>query len=144
QGADCLLLPDAIHATDSLFDAHGIPRQVVVHNDVTELEVQALATGIRRDQRAHLACELPLHATPLLHVHGAVQARHAEPASSEELAQHLLRWNKLRKDEKFERRVALFLLKAVYPVEERLGLRVWRICHGSARKVEEHPDLAVL
>ena len=60
-----VLLADAVHTTDPLFDPHRVPRQVVVDHDVGELEVQALATGVRRDQDAGLLGEALLDPPPL-------------------------------------------------------------------------------
>src|SRR6185436_6283683 len=50
-------LPEAMHAADSLLDAHRVPRQVVVDDDVRELEVASLAARLGRDQERDRAAE---------------------------------------------------------------------------------------
>ena len=49
ESAD-LLLADAVHATEALLDAVGIPREVVVDHEVGGLEVETLTGGIGRDE----------------------------------------------------------------------------------------------
>ena len=43
-------LADAVHAAEALLDAVGVPRQVVVDDEVGPLKVDALAGGIGGDQ----------------------------------------------------------------------------------------------
>ncbi len=43
---DIVLLPVAVASTDPLFDSLGIPWQVVVYNERTELEVYAFGGGL--------------------------------------------------------------------------------------------------
>ena len=45
------LLAVPIDASDTLFNAHGIPRKVVVDQEVAELKVETFATDLRRQQR---------------------------------------------------------------------------------------------
>ncbi len=47
---DRALLADAVHAADALHQAHGIPREVVVHESVRELKIATLAARLRREQ----------------------------------------------------------------------------------------------
>src|ERR1043165_7724161 len=49
-----LVLTIPIDTTHALLDTHRIPRQIVIDTDVTELEVNAFATSLRRYQKAHL------------------------------------------------------------------------------------------
>ena len=74
-----MLLADPVHPPDPLLDPHRVPGQVVVHDDVCELEVQAFATGIGGNKDAGLFGELPLDPPPLVQVHRAVQADDREP-----------------------------------------------------------------
>ncbi len=41
-----MVLADTIHSTDTLFDSHRIPRQIVVDEQVAELEVPTLTTSL--------------------------------------------------------------------------------------------------
>ena len=47
-------LADAVDAAEALFEAVGVPGQVVVDHEVGALEVDALAGGVGREQHAHL------------------------------------------------------------------------------------------
>ena len=49
-----LLLANAVDAPEALFEAVGIPRQVVVHHQVSVLKVDAFTGGIRGDEDADL------------------------------------------------------------------------------------------
>ena len=46
-----MLLTDTVHTPDALFNPHRIPGQIVVDDDVGELQVQTLTTGIGRNER---------------------------------------------------------------------------------------------
>ena len=48
-----LRLPDAVNATESLFDTVRIPRQVVVHHQVRALQIDAFARRIGSDEHLH-------------------------------------------------------------------------------------------
>ena len=48
-----LLLTDAVDATETLFEAVWVPRQVVVHHQVGVLEVNAFTGGIGRNKNAY-------------------------------------------------------------------------------------------
>ena len=50
DGAHDVRLADTVDAADALFDPHRVPRHVEVDDDVAELQVQALAAGVGRDQ----------------------------------------------------------------------------------------------
>ena len=52
------LLAVAMAATDALLDALRIPRQVVVHHRVAELQVQPLRAGLGRDEHVRARREL--------------------------------------------------------------------------------------
>jgi hypothetical protein len=53
-----VLLPIAMTAADALLDALGIPRQVIIHHEGTELEVDALRPRFRRDHDLTLLTEV--------------------------------------------------------------------------------------
>ena len=49
-------LADAVHAAEALLDAVGVPRQVVVDQQVGALEVDALAGGVGGDEERRSPC----------------------------------------------------------------------------------------
>ena len=49
---DGVRLADAVDATDPLLDAHRVPREVVVHKQMAELEVTPLAARFGAEQDA--------------------------------------------------------------------------------------------
>src|SRR5690242_14734320 len=51
------LLADAVYASDSLLDRHGIPWHVEIDECVAELDVAALATRLGAQQHRHLRAE---------------------------------------------------------------------------------------
>ena len=51
----CVLLAEAVNTTNSLFNAHRIPRHVVVDERTAKLKVEALGCGIRAKQHVGLA-----------------------------------------------------------------------------------------
>ncbi|HYV45120.1 MAG TPA: hypothetical protein VFA20_09685 [Myxococcaceae bacterium] len=51
-------LPVPVAAADALFDALRVPRQVVVHDGVAELQVEALGAGLGRDEHPGALLEL--------------------------------------------------------------------------------------
>ncbi|MDW8443615.1 MAG: hypothetical protein RML45_04380 [Acetobacteraceae bacterium] len=60
-----MLLPEAIDASDALFDAHRIPGAVVIDQRSAELEVQPLRRRIGAEQKIGLPfAEPPLHLIP--------------------------------------------------------------------------------
>ena len=124
DGAHHGLLPDAIHAANALLDAHGIPGDVEIDDDVAELEVQAFAAGIGGNQDAHLLGERHLHLLTLVHAHAAVEAGDGDAAIAEKFRQHLLGGHELGEDEQLHVRVAFLLLEFVNPFEQRLGFGV--------------------
>ena len=58
NGHRLALLAVAVDTTDALLDAHGVPRQVIVDQEVAELEVQAFA--------AHLGGQEHIQRVPIL------------------------------------------------------------------------------
>ena len=81
---DVVLLAVAVAAADALLDALGIPRQVVIHDQRAELEVDALRAGFGGDHDAAFLAEI-IHKRGA-HVGGpgagdAVGALMASPAS---------------------------------------------------------------
>ncbi|MNG16681.1 hypothetical protein D3C84_1006180 [compost metagenome] len=70
---DLLLLPIAIQAANALYEAHGVPGQVIVDHDVTlALEVDAFSTGLCRDQKAPSLLKALNGVTSLSMLHGAI------------------------------------------------------------------------
>ena len=49
-----LLLADAMDPSETLFEAIGVPRQIVVDHQMASLEVDSLAHGVVPDQHQHL------------------------------------------------------------------------------------------
>jgi hypothetical protein len=47
-------LADAVNAPDALFNHHGIPRQLVVHEHVAQLEVESLGGRATKRRRMQL------------------------------------------------------------------------------------------
>ena len=48
ENSDRMLLADAVNAPDPLLDAHWIPRQIVVNQDVSELEIATFSARFGR------------------------------------------------------------------------------------------------
>ena len=48
-------LGEAVDASDSLLDAHRVPREVKVEHAVAELKVLAFGAGVSRDHHRRLA-----------------------------------------------------------------------------------------
>ena len=122
--ADDVGLPDTIHPADPLFEAHRVPGDIVVDHHVAELEVQTLPAGIGGDEDAGILGECLLDSLALFHVHGAVQANYRESPLRQESTQHLLGGHEFGEYQRLEFRIPLFRLKAVKPVEQRLGLGI--------------------
>ena len=128
DGADNCLLADTIHAANPLLDPHGIPRDVVIDDDVTKLEVEPLAAGIRGHQDARFFGELFLDLLALVHAHAAVEAGDRDAAIREELRQHSLGGDELREHQQFDVRVAFLLLEFVNPLQQGFGLGIRSAC----------------
>ena len=124
-------LADAVDAPEALLDAVGVPRQVVVDEDVRHLQVDALAGGVGGHEHAHLGVllEVGLHAPPLVAVHATAYG--AQPPGRAEVAREL----------------ALKVLKRVGVLgehEEFLAMAL-RVAHLRALKqAQELAPLAVL
>ena len=73
-----MLLSDAIYPSNALLELHRVPRQVVIDHHMAELEVEALAARVGRDQHLRLACERILNFASLVHVERAVQTHYRE------------------------------------------------------------------
>ncbi len=61
QGTNDMSLPDTVDTANTLFHAHWIPRHIVIHNHMAELQVQTFATGIGGDQNADVTGKGGLH-----------------------------------------------------------------------------------
>src|SRR5690606_37894354 len=53
-----VILADPVDTTYALLDTHRVPRQVVVHDDVSELEVDTLASGVSGNENACFGTEV--------------------------------------------------------------------------------------
>src|SRR5262245_39144855 len=71
EDVDFPVLADAMDATHPLFQTVGVPRHVVVDHQMAELQVHALASGVRCDADLHLLVE---DAPAFLPVYGIVAA----------------------------------------------------------------------
>ena len=69
---DLARLPDAVQPSNALLHHHRVPRQVVVHEHVAELEVPSLAAGASGDQ--HAALVIVERADTLVPIGGRVRA----------------------------------------------------------------------
>src|ERR1043166_3005071 len=68
------LLTDTVQAPNPLLDHHGIPGQVIIHEDFGELVVQALAADFGRKQQAdRLGCTEFVYDLLFAHSHAAEQ-----------------------------------------------------------------------
>ena len=67
-------LPDTIHSPNALLQPHGIPWDVVIDDDVTELQVQAFSARIRGNENPGVLGKCILNPLALVHVHRPVQA----------------------------------------------------------------------
>src|SRR5438552_279444 len=66
------VLADPVDPPKPLFEARGVPRQVVVDHEPAELEVDALARGLCRNANLAAGAELLLGALALARVHTPV------------------------------------------------------------------------
>ena len=91
------LLAVAVAAADALLDALRVPGQVVVHDGVAELEVQALGAGLGGDEHARAGAELVDQRQPHRDVAVAASARRRcgtllDPAGERLLRARCPRW----------------------------------------------------
>ena len=129
--ADRVFLADTVDAADPLFELHRIPGNVVVDHHVAELQVQPLAAGVGRHQKAGRAGERTLHVRALVQSHRSVEADYREAAVGQKPAQHLLRRDELREDQDLQVGVAFVLLQTIDPVEQSVGFGVHTGCLGA-------------
>ncbi|OQC20572.1 MAG: hypothetical protein BWX71_02539 [Deltaproteobacteria bacterium ADurb.Bin072] len=139
---NCVSLADTIHPADPLFEAHRVPGDVVVDHHVAELEVQTFPAGVGGNENTDILGECLLDSLTFFHVHGAVQTDDREPALGQESTQHLLGGNELGEHERLELRIALLGLKAVEPIEQRLGLGIRSDLLAAGRGFQEQLDLS--
>src|SRR5256886_404046 len=59
RDVDLALLAEAVHPSDPLFDAQGIPREIVVDDRPRELQVPALSAGLRAQEHLSVPLERP-------------------------------------------------------------------------------------
>jgi hypothetical protein len=99
-------LSDAVNAADALLDRHGIPRHIEIDQRVAELDVAALAPGLRAQQHRHALAELDNGAILLRPAQAAVEAREIKSILRQKLGQASKRRARMHEDELLLRRVA--------------------------------------
>src|SRR3546814_3558498 len=73
EGQDVLLLAIAVEPSDALRQAHGIPRQVVIDQDVAAaMQVDAFAARLRGYEELAVLLEKLNGSQALIHVHRAI------------------------------------------------------------------------
>ena len=93
-------LPQSVDAADALLEPHGVPGQVVVHDDARELQVAALAAGLGRDQHLFVMTEVVERLLLLTPAHLTVEQRHAEAGLTERGCDGFLSGAELREDDR--------------------------------------------
>src|SRR5690606_14624043 len=117
-----VILADPVDTTYALLDTHRVPRQVVVHDDVSELEVDTLASGVSGNENACFGTEVFLGDAAFLQVHGAVDRDRLNPGAFQQIEQHVLSGHELGEDDDLERRVGFLTLQAPDQVQQVPGL----------------------
>ena len=140
QCPDHLRLADTVHPPDTLFHAHGIPRQVVVYDHVAELQIQALAAGVRGNQDAHISTEPFLDVHSLFHGHAAVQAHRGKASAAQVLCEHFLGGDELGEDENLQIRIGFFLLQCINPFQQGLSSGIRPSCLYLMGKLQQSLD----
>ena len=105
DGANHVLLSNAVHLANALLDPHRVPRHVEVDDDMAELQVQAFATGIGGNQHAHIlenACCARVRASRSMLPLSVVTEK---PRLLQVIGQHRLRGHELGEDQHLQRRV---------------------------------------
>src|SRR5690554_6128548 len=97
---DITLLPDPMDTPESLFEARGIPRQVVIDHQPAELQVDSLTRGFSSYTDLPARAEFLLGALPFVRIHAAVNLACRVSPSFEVLAEISQGVAMLRKDEK--------------------------------------------
>ena len=69
---DIPLLTYTVSSATALFNLHGIPRKIVVDDDIRELQVQTFTTGIRRNENVCLITEVLESDISLVYTHASV------------------------------------------------------------------------
>lgn len=93
-------LADAMDAADPLLDDHRVPRQLVIHQPVAELEVEPFGTGPRCDEdAARLAPELLQAGDPLGEVEPSLEDDGGAAEVADSLADQLQRGEMLAEDD---------------------------------------------
>ena len=138
---DVVGLADPVDPADALLDPHGVPGQVVVDGDMTELEVEAFAPGLSGDHDPGVGCEGLLSPAAFVHVHRAVEADDGKSSCGEVFGEHLLGRDELGEDEELEVGVVLFAATGVDEVDEAFGLCVGPGGLAPPGKVEEVTNL---
>src|SRR5262249_31259638 len=141
EGANDVLLANAVDATNPLLQLHRVPREVVIHDNVAELQVQTFAASIGRDEHLGLIGKTPLDVPALLQIQRPVEAHHGKASPLQKVGEHGLSWNEFGKDKDLESRIVLLALLPLHAVEQRLSLDVWATGFATARRREQQFDL---
>ncbi len=111
---------------------------------MAELEIQALAAGVGRDQDLRVLREGQLGLRSGIQVHAAVEQCDREATPFEIVRQHALCRHELGEDQHLEGWIGLLLLEPVDQLQQGLGLGVGAGGLCLARQVEQHRDLGLL
>ena len=129
-------LADTVSTTDALFDLHGVPRQVIVDDNVGTLQVQTFATSVRRDQHLLISTELLQGGIAFLQRHTAVDQRGGDSVIFHQLLDRFLGGYKLCKQDDLSTR--LMALDLSQQIQQRflLGITTFQtglLCQGEQR-----------
>src|SRR5690606_7706821 len=130
--------------TYAVLDTPRVPRQVVVHDDVSELEVDTLASGVSGNENACFGTEVFLGDAAFLQVHGAVDRDRLNPGAFQQIEQHVLSGHELGEDDDLERRVGFLTLQAPDQVQQVPDLGVRPFGDRSFGQVDEDLHLGPL
>ena len=123
---DGIRLADAVYATDPLLYAHRVPREVVVHKQMAELEVAPLAARFGAEQDARLLrCPETFHGSVFGgRLHLAVEELNIPADGFEPMPQVFLRLAELSEEQHLRR--GIVLLKLLKLCHKRVGFGVGR------------------
>ena len=112
-----MLLSDTVHPANALLEPHRIPREIVVYDDVAELQVQPLASGLGGNEHTRFLGKGTLRRASRLEIHRTIQGYDRVSARTQELHEHRLRGNELGKDQNLQFGVVFLALETVDQIE---------------------------